>query len=94
MSITDALNLRPERVTLQCGSVVLLRRPTLGDVIEALECNAKSPALANAHRLARHVLDESGGTIWADSSAALSMPARLAQELIPLIEALYREGQD
>ena len=74
--------------------MVLLRRPTLGDVIEALECNAKSPALANAHMLARHVLDESGGTIWADSSAALSMPARLAQELIPLIEALYREGQD
>jgi hypothetical protein len=94
MSISDALNLKPERVTLQCGSVVLLRRPTLGDVIEALECNAKSPALANAHMLARHVLDESGGTIWADTSAALSMPARLAQELIPLIEALYREGQD
>lgn len=76
------------------GAQFKLSRPTVVDLIELTDENAKDPVRAKLHALARHVLDMDGNRVFQDIDAAACAPAGFATAVIPMIERLYSEGLD
>jgi hypothetical protein len=76
------------------GHELLLKRPNLVDLCEAVEVNSRPAAESRAWALARHLLDSDGRPLFASPEAASACPSGLAAKAIPAIEALYSEGVD
>lgn len=76
------------------GCKFRIARPTLADLVEAVDVNAKSPELARAWCLHRHAQDLDGKPLFADVGEAMVAPAGFAAKAVPIIEALYNEGVD
>lgn len=71
-----------------------ISRPTLADLVEAVDVNTKSPENARAWCLYRHCQDTDGKPLFADVADAMAAPAGFAAKVVPQIEALYNEGVD
>jgi hypothetical protein len=76
------------------GVPLKLKRPSLIDLVEAVEANAVGTAHARAWAIHRHVLDENGTPVFATPETALACPSGLAAKTMPMIEELYKEGSD
>jgi hypothetical protein len=87
----DALLARPLAVEFR-GETVRLRRPTIGDLVAAIDVQSRGENMA-AWYVATHVLDSDGAQMYTlDVAKRLSAPAVIA--LARLIEPLYSEGLD
>jgi hypothetical protein len=93
--MSDLLSiLRLEHKPVEVSGVrLLLRRPTVADLAEALDVNEKAPKDANPTLLRMHVLNESGVPVFADLEAARQCPVALGAKLVAEIEGLYAEGR-
>jgi hypothetical protein len=86
--------LRLEHKPVEVSGVrLLLRRPTVADLAQALEVNEKSPKDGNPTLLQMHVLNESGVPVFADLESARQCPVAVGAKLISEIEGLYAEGR-
>jgi predicted DNA-binding ArsR family transcriptional regulator len=93
MSIRDALKLRNWRGQLPDGTAVELRRPSVLDLIEALEVAAKTPERVQAWMVFRHLV-ENGESVFASVDEVLASDALVVQRIAQMAEALYSEGRD
>jgi predicted DNA-binding ArsR family transcriptional regulator len=93
MSIRDALKLRNWRGQLPDGTAVELRRPSVLDLIEALEVSAKTPERVQAWMVLRHLV-ENGEPVFASVDEVLASDALVVQRIAQMAEALYSEGRD
>ena len=91
--IRAMLALNPVRVDVD-GAVVMLSRPTLADLIDAIEVNRTQPENGKAWQLSRHAHAEDGSKLFPDIASAWSCPAHIAALLTVKIETLYNEGRD
>ena len=91
--IRDILRLKPVEITID-GFPLQLARPTIMDLIEAIDINAKNPAEGRAWLLHRHLLDELGLPVFSTLDDAKQCPAHIAAPAIVAIEGLYNEGRD
>jgi hypothetical protein len=87
------LNSEPRFVVVD-GVEMQLRRPTVGDLAEALHVNTTAPQDANAHLLLRHLQTRNGSAVFATLEHARTCPLKLALRVVPMIEELYAEGRD
>jgi len=87
------LALDPVRVDVD-GAVVMLSRPTLADLIDAIEINRTRPEDGKAWQLMRHAHAEDGSKLFPDIASAWACPAHIAALLSVKIESLYNEGRD
>lgn len=76
------------------GHAMLIKRPNLVDLVEAIEANARPALESRAWALSRHLLSTDGAPLFADAAAAMSCPSGLAAKAFVRIEALYSEGVD
>jgi len=76
------------------GHSLLLKRPNLVDLVEAIEANALPPVQSRAWAIARHLLGPDGAPLFATAAEAANCPSGLAAKAFPAIEALYSEGVD
>lgn len=84
-----------EPVPLQWnGHKFHLSRPTLLDLIEAIDINTQDPKRGRQFGLFRHLHTEDGQPVFPSIEAAGGCPAGLAAKAVPMIEALYSEGAD
>jgi hypothetical protein len=93
MSIRDALKLRNWRGQLPDGTAVELRRPSVLDLIEALEVSAKTPERVQAWMVLRHLV-ENGQLVFESVDEVLASDALVVQRIAQMAEALYSEGRD
>lgn len=93
MSIRDALKLRNWRGQLPDGTPVELRRPSVLDLIEALEVSAKTPERVQAWMVLRHLV-ENGQSVFESVDEVLASDALVVQRIAQMAEALYSEGRD
>ena len=91
--IRDILRLKPVEITID-GWHLTMARPTIMDLIEVIDINAKNPAEGRAWLLHRHLLDELGLPVFATLEDAKMCPAHIAAPAIVAIEGLYNEGRD
>lgn len=91
--IRAMLALDPVRVDVD-GAVVMLSRPTLLDLIDAIEVNRTQPENGKAWQLSRHAHAEDGSKLFPDIASAWACPAHIAALLTVKIETLYNEGRD
>jgi len=91
--IRDILRLKPVEITID-GWHLTMARPTIMDLIEAIDINAKNPAEGRAWLLHRHLLDDLGLPVFATLDDAKQCPAHIAAPAIVAIEGLYNEGRD
>ena len=89
VAMTDA-----ETQTPSDGVPLQLARPTIMDLIEAIDINAKNPAEGRAWLLHRHLLDDLGLPVFFTLDDAKQCPAHIAAPAIVAIEGLYNEGRD
>jgi hypothetical protein len=87
------LALEPVRVDVD-GAVVIVSRPTLLDLIDAIEINRTRPEDGKAWQLSRHAHAEDGSKLFSDIASAWACPAHIAALLTLKIETLYNEGRD
>lgn len=87
------LALEPVPVEID-GAALLLKRPTLADLIDAIEVNRTQPENGKYWQLQRHALAPDGTALFADIAAASRCPAHIAALLSVKIETLYNEGRD
>jgi hypothetical protein len=92
-SLRDMLTLKPVRVEVD-GMVVMLSRPTLVDLVEAVQAAERGPVEARCFTLHRHAHDEAGVPIFDSIEHAGRCPAHVAAPLVVAIERLYNEGRD
>jgi len=76
------------------GFEVKLKRPTIADLLDAIEINSKSPADVKPWTLHRHLLDADGVPVFPDIESARLCPAHFGAEACAEIEKLYNEGRD
>lgn len=76
------------------GVRLRIDRPTLADLVEALDVQQRAPASGRAWFLYRHLKDADGSPLFDSVEAAERAPAGLAARFVPQIEALYSEGVD
>lgn len=93
LDIRSVLALEPVRVEVD-GAEVLIKRPTLADLIDAIEVNRTQPENGKYWQLHRHVMAPDGTRLFADFDAAAECPAHIAALLSVKIETLYNEGRD
>jgi len=87
----DALLARP-LVTDFRGEIVRLRRPTIADLVAALDAQSRGENMA-AWYIAAHVLAPDGSLAYTlEQAKGLHAPSAIA--LTRLIEPLYSEGLD
>jgi len=91
--IRDILRLKPVEITID-GWNLTIARPTIMDLIEAIDINAKNPAEGRAWLLHRHLLDHLGLPVFSTLDDAKQCPAHIAAPAIVAIEGLYNEGRD
>ena len=91
--IRAALNLEPVKTTI-AGFAVVITRPTIMDLIEAVQQNEADPANARAFAIWRHLRTEDGAPVFDSLEAAKRCPAHIAAEAVVKIERLYNEGRD
>ena len=91
--IRAMLALEPVRVDVD-GAEVLIKRPTLADLIDAIEVNRTQPENGKYWQLQRHTMAPDGTQLFADIAAAAQCPAHIAALLSVRIESLYNEGRD
>ena len=92
-NLRDILSLKPVPTTV-AGFDVVISRPTICDLVEAIEINEKRPSDARPWMLHRHLLDASGTPLFASVEDARLCPAHVGAEAIRKIELLYNEGRD
>lgn len=71
-----------------------IARPTLADLVEAVDHAQKDPSSGRAWALHRHLRYTDGMPVFATVELAAHAPAGLAARFVPMIEALYNEGVD
>lgn len=76
------------------GQRLLLKRPSLTDLIDATQANEKGVAFARSWALWRHLLDENGTPVFESPEAAMACPLALALAANERIEHLYSEGSN
>lgn len=76
------------------GFNVYIKRPTIADLIDAIEMTAKDPTNIKPWTLHRHLLDEDGLPIFPTVEDARLCPAHFGAEACARIEALYNAGRD
>lgn len=91
--IRSILALEPVAIEID-GCTVLLKRPTIADLVDAIEINRTSPELGKFWQIHRHALAPDGSALFADTDAASRCPAHLGARICVEIEALYNEGRD
>lgn len=87
------LTLEPARATVR-GYAFSFTRPTLLDLVEAIDASAQGVAHGRAWALHRHTRDAEGVAVFSSIDAAMQCPAALAAGLSNEIERLYNEGRD
>jgi len=89
--VIDALAARPLATEFR-GEPIRLRRPTIGDLVAAIDAQSRGENMA-AWYVAAHVLAPDGSLAYTiDQARQLSAPACIA--LARIIEPLYSEGLD
>jgi hypothetical protein len=91
--IRDIMRLKPVEIEID-GFPLKLARPTIMDLIEALQVNATRPEEGRAWLLHRHLLDDLDLPVFCTLNDAKSCPAHIAAPAIVAIERLYNEGRD
>jgi hypothetical protein len=91
--IRDIMRLKPVEIEID-GFPLKIARPTIMDLIEALQVNATRPEEGRAWLLRRHLLDDAGAEVFASIDDARQCPAHIAAPAIVAIERLYNEGRD
>lgn len=76
------------------GFKVLLKRPTVADLLDAIEVTAKDPGNVKPWTLHRHLLDGDGAPVFPTVEDARCCPAHFGAEACAEIEKLYNEGRD
>ena len=85
--------LEPVATTI-AGYPVRITRPTIMDLVEAIQHQETSPATGRAFALWRHLHDQDGKPLFATIDEAKRCPAHIAAEAVVRIERLYNEGVD
>ena len=93
MTIRDAIKLTPARRTLPDGTPYVLSRPTVLDLVEAIEFNKDKPTQLHAWLAWKHLRDDDG-PVFASLAEALSAPASVITIIGTEADKLYSEGRD
>jgi hypothetical protein len=91
--VSEILSLKPIDETIG-GYQVRIMRPTLANLIDALEMREKSPAESRAWLLVTHLRTRDDEPVFANIREAMLCPAGFAAAACVRIEGLYSEGSD
>lgn len=91
--ISDALQLKPAAVEVN-GSTIAVTRPSVLDMIDALEHSRKTPETMLAWLVLRHARTSAGAPMFATLEEVLACDVHAVSRLGQGIQALYEEGRD
>lgn len=93
MSIKDALQLKDMQGTLPDGTAFTLRRPSVLDLVEAIEFTKTNPTQFYAWLVQKHLVED-GKQVFASVDEILKLDANLVNHIAGAAEKLYGEGRD
>lgn len=91
--ISEALKLSPASVTVN-GAVIAVTRPSVLDMLDALEHSKRSPDTMLAWLVHRHARGPSGLPMFDSIEAVLACDLHAIAALGQGIQKLYEEGRD
>jgi hypothetical protein len=91
--IRSILALEPVRIEVD-GCEVVITRPTIADLVDAIEINRSTPEIGKYWQMARHVLHPDGTRLFASVEEAARCPAHIGAAICLRIDSLYNEGRD
>lgn len=93
MSIKDALQRKNLITKLSDGTEFTLMRPSVLDLVDAIEFSKSNPTQFHAWLVLRHLV-ENGSPVFSTLEEVLALDAIFVSEIAVAAEKLYGEGRD